>query len=89
MLWVAGVFAEFERELLKKCGPASLELAKAEGRTIGCPSQTTNALIISIKFFCGPDEGIKKITTKLNVGVGNVCKALKQEFLVDLTLDSL
>ena len=61
MLQMAGVFAEFEREMLKERVLASHERAKAERKTIGRHSQITDALITSIKFMREQGVGIKKI----------------------------
>ena len=52
----------------------------AEGKTIGRPSQITDALITSIKFMREQGVGIKKIAKELNVGVGTVYKSHKHEF---------
>jgi DNA invertase Pin-like site-specific DNA recombinase len=72
MLQMAGVFAEFEREMLKERVLASHERARAEGKTIGRPSMINDALKTSIKFMREQGIGIKKIASELNVGVGTV-----------------
>ena len=77
MLQMAGVFAEFEREMLKERVLASHERARAEGKTIGRPSMINDALKTSIKFMREQGIGIKKIAAELNVGVGTVYKAIE------------
>ena len=77
MLQMAGVFAEFEREMLKERVLASHERARAEGKTIGRPSMINDALKTSIKFMREQGMGIKKIASELNVGVGTVYKAIE------------
>ena len=72
-----GVFAEFEREMLKERVLASHERARAEGKTIGRPSMINDALKTSIKFMREQGIGIKKIASELNVGVGTVYKAIE------------
>ena len=76
MIQMAGVFASFERSMLKERVLASHARAKAEGKTIGRPSQINDALITSIKFYREKGVGIKKIAKELNVGVGTVYKVL-------------
>ena len=77
MLHMAGVFAEFEREMLKERVLASHERARAEGKTIGRPSMINDALKTSIKFMREQGIDIKKIAAELNVGVGTVYKAIE------------
>ena len=76
MIQMAGVFAEFERSMTKERILASHERAKAEGKTIGRPSQINDALVTSIKFMREKGVGIKKIAKQLNVGVGTVYKVI-------------
>ena len=77
MIQMAGVFASFERSMLRERVLASHERAKAEGKTIGRPSQINDALKTSIKFMRENGLGIKKIAKQLNVGVGTVYKVIE------------
>lgn len=76
MIQMAGVFASFERSMLKERVLASHARARAEGKTIGRPSQINDSLITSIKFMREKGVGIKKIAKELNVGVGTVYKVI-------------
>ena len=55
---------------------ASHARARAEGKSIGRPSQINDALKTSIKFMRDKGVGIKKIAKELNVGVGTVYKVM-------------
>ena len=77
MLSMAGVFAQFEAEVLRERVLASHERAKAEGKTIGRPTMINDALKTSIQFMREQGIGIKKIAAELNVGVGTVYKAIE------------
>ena len=76
MIQMAGIFASFERSMLRERVLASHERAKAEGKTIGRPSMINDALIKSIKFMREKGVGIKKIAKELNVGVGTIYKVI-------------
>ena len=76
MLQMAGVFAEFERGMLRERVLSSHARARAEGKTIGRPSQINDALKTSIQFMRDKGVGIKKIAKELNVGVGTVYKVI-------------
>ena len=76
MIQMAGVFASYERSMIRERILASHARAKAEGKTIGRPSQINDALITSIKFMREKGIGIKKIAKELSVGVGTVYKAI-------------
>ena len=76
MIQMAGVFASFERSMLKERVLASHARARAEGKTIGRPSQINDALVTSINFMREKGIGIKRIAKELNVGVGTVYKVI-------------
>lgn len=76
MLQMAGVFAEFERAQIRERIIASHNRARAEGKSIGRPSQITEGLIASVKFMRVKGLGIKKIAKELGVGVGTVYKVI-------------
>ena len=76
MIQMAGVFASYERSMIRERILASHARARAEGKTIGRPSQINDALITSIKFMREKGIGIKKIAKELSVGVGTVYKAI-------------
>ena len=76
MIQLSGVFAEFERSMTKERILASHARAKAEGKSIGRPSQINDALITSINFMREKGVGIKKIAKELNIGVGTVYKVI-------------
>lgn len=80
MLQMAGVFAEFMREILKERILANHERARAEGKTIGRPLMINDALKTSIKFMRKQDIVIKKIAAELSVGVV-VYKAINLHYL--------
>ena len=77
MIQMAGVFASFERSMLKERVLASHARARAEGKTIGRPSQINDALKTSIQFMREKGMGIKKIAKELNIGVGTVYKVIE------------
>ena len=76
MLQMAGVFAQFESSMLRERILSSHARARAEGKTIGRPSQINDALKTSINFMREKGVGIKKIAKELNVGVGTVYKVI-------------
>jgi DNA invertase Pin-like site-specific DNA recombinase len=76
MLSMAGVFAQFESEMLRERILASHERARSEGKTIGRPTMINDALKTSIKFMREQGVGIKKIAAELHVGVGTVYKVI-------------
>ena len=77
MIQMAGVFASFERSMLRERILASHARARAEGKSIGRPSQINDALKTSINFMREKGVGIKKIAKELNVGVGTVYKCIE------------
>ena len=90
MIQMAGIFASFERSMLRERVLASHERAKAEGKTIGRPTQITDALVTSINYMREQGKGIKKIAKELNVGVGTIYKVMEQTAIKSLceTMDT-
>ena len=76
MIQMAGIFASFERSMLKERILASHARARAEGKTIGRPSQINDGLISSVNFMREKGIGIKKIAKELGIGVGTVYKVI-------------
>ena len=77
MLQMAGVFASFEKAMLKERVLASHARARAEGKTIGRPTAITDGMKNAVKFMREKNTGIKKIAKELGVGVGTVYKVLE------------
>ena len=72
MFQMMGVFAEFERAMIRERVKAGLERARAQGKALGRPtiSAATDAAIR--KALKKGDTGIRKIATTLGVGTGTV-----------------
>jgi DNA invertase Pin-like site-specific DNA recombinase len=72
MFQMMGVFAEFERAMIRERVKAALERARAQGKTLGRPTigAATDAAIR--KALKKGDVGIRKIATTLGVGTGTV-----------------
>jgi DNA invertase Pin-like site-specific DNA recombinase len=81
MFQMMGVFAEFERAMIRERVKAGLERARAQGKTLGRPtiSAATDAAIR--KALKKGDAGIRKIATTLGVGTGTV-QRIKAEMSV-------
>ncbi len=74
---MAGIFAEFEREIIKDRVMAGLERAKAQGKTLGRP-QIPETTIEAIKEDRAEGMSIRKIAAKHGVSVGAVHKASRE-----------
>jgi DNA invertase Pin-like site-specific DNA recombinase len=77
MLQMAGVFASFERGMLKERVLASHARARAEGKTIGRPTAINDGMKNAVKFMREKGTGIRKIAKELGVGVGTIYKVLE------------
>ena len=77
MFQMCGVFAEFERGMIRERVVAGLDRAKQKGVRLGRPSNLNQGLITSIKFMREKGIGIRKIATDLKVGVGTIYKVLE------------
>ena len=77
MFGMLSVFSSFEREMISERVKSGLERAKAEGKTLGRPSNMNDGLRSSIRLLRERGLGIKKIARELGVGVCTVYKALE------------
>ena len=76
MFQMCGVFAEFERGMIRERVVAGQKRAKSQGKHIGRPTNLNEGLIHSIKYMKEQGIGIRKIAKDLSVGVGTVYKVL-------------
>jgi len=76
MFQMMGVFAEFERAMIRERVRAGIERAKAEGVTLGRPSiEDSNAgKFEAIKAALVAKKGIRRIARELQTGVGTVLR---------------
>jgi hypothetical protein len=72
MFQMMGVFAEFERAMIRERVKASLERARAQGKMLGRPTISTATDAAIRKALTKGDSGIRKIATTLGVGTGTV-----------------
>lgn len=72
MFQMMGVFAEFERAMIRERVNAGLARARAEGKTLGRPRLDTKTERRIANALKKGDRGMRKIATDLGVGVGTV-----------------
>ncbi len=72
-----GVFAEFERDLIRERVRAGIRNAKAKGKPIGRRSLIDSGLLCTIRDMRGKGETIRAIAKQLNVSPSLVHKTLK------------
>ena len=77
MFQMCGVFAEFERGMIRERVVAGQKRAKNQGKHIGRPTNLNEGLVHSIKYMKEQGVGIRKIAKDLSVGVGTVYKVLE------------
>ena len=77
MFQICGVFAEFERGMIRERVVAGQKRAKNQGKHIGRPTNLNEGLVHSIKYMKEQGVGIRKIAKDLSVGVGTVYKVLE------------
>lgn len=77
MFQMCGVFAEFERGLIRERIKAGQRRAVSSGKLIGRPASLTPDLIGTIKTQRNAGEAIKMIARSHSIGVGTVYKALR------------
>ena len=77
MFQMCGVFAEFERGMIRERVIAGQTRAKAQGKHIGRPSNLNDGLIHSIKYMREQGVGIRKIAKDLKVGVSTIYKVME------------
>ena len=72
-----GVFAEFERSMIKERINAGLARARAQGKTLGRP-KVSLAIESKIKKLRSAGKGIRKIASELSVGVSTVKRVVDE-----------
>ena len=72
MFQMCGVFAEFEREIIRERVNAGLARAKAEGKTLGRPRRDDPKLLAKIRKLRKQKVGILKIAKQLGIGTSTV-----------------
>ena len=77
MFSMIGVFAEFERSMIRERVVAGQNRAKEQGKHIGRPTNLNEGLKHSIKHMKEQGVGIRKIAKELKVGIGTVYKVLE------------
>ena len=76
MFQMCGVFAEFERGMIRERVISGQNRAKSQGKHIGRPTNLNEGLIHSIKYMKDQGVGIRKIAKELRVGVSTIYKVL-------------
>lgn len=76
MFQMLGVFAEFEREVIRERIKAGLARAKAEGKKLGRPSNVNDKVVASVNQLRAQGMSICKIAKTLRIGVGTTSKIL-------------
>jgi len=77
MFQMCGVFAEFERGMIRERVISGQNRAKLQGKHIGRPTNLNEGLTHSIKYMKEQGVGIRKIARELKVGIGTVYKVLE------------
>ena len=77
MFQMCGVFAEFERGMIRERVISGQNRAKEQGKHIGRPTNLNDGLVSSIKFMREKGMGIGRIAKDLKVGVGTIYRVLK------------
>ena len=76
MFQMCGVFAEFERGMIRERVISGQNRAKEQGKHIGRPTNLNDGLVSSIKFMREKGMGIGRIAKDLKVGVGTIYRVL-------------
>ena len=76
MFQMCGVFAEFERGMIRERVISGQNRAKEQGKHIGRPTNLNDGLVSSIKFMREKGMGIGRIANDLKVGVGTIYRVL-------------
>jgi DNA invertase Pin-like site-specific DNA recombinase len=87
MFQMMGVFAEFERAMIRERVLAGLSRAKAQGTKLGRKrlEESDAKRVTAIKAYRSKGMGIRKIASELHVGVGTVLRVLETRSLNRLT----
>ena len=72
MFQIMGVFAEFDRAMIRERVKVGLDRARAQGKTLGGPSIDSATEAAIRKAPKKGDADIRKIATRLGVGTGTV-----------------
>ena len=78
MFQMLGVFAEFERAMIKERINAGLARARAQGKTLGRP-RVSVTVENKIKKLRSTGKGIRKIASELHVGVSTVKRVVDEQ----------
>ena len=80
MFQMLGVFAEFERSMIKERINAGLARARAQGKTLGRPrvSVEVEKKVLSLRNEGSNPTGIIKIAKNLKLGVGTVKRIIDE-----------
>lgn len=78
MFQMLGVFAEFERAMIKERINAGLARARAQGKTLGRP-RVSLKVESKIKKLRSTGKGIRKIASELHVGVSTVKRVVDEQ----------
>jgi DNA invertase Pin-like site-specific DNA recombinase len=76
MFQMMGVFAEFERAMIRERVKAGLVRARAQGTVLGRPTIDAKTEAAIKKGLRKGDAGIRKIAGRLNVGVSTVQRVI-------------
>jgi len=81
MFQMMGVFAEFERVMIRERVLAGIARARSEGRALGRKplEETDAAKVTAIRTARAKGFGLRQIATDLHVGVGTVLRVLGKE----------
>ena len=77
MFQMCGVFAEFERGMIRERVISGQIRAKVQGKHIGRPTNLNDGFVSSIKFMREKGMGIGRIAKDLKVGVGTIYRVLE------------
>jgi len=87
MFQMLGVFAEFERSMIRDRVVSGLARAKSKGKVLGRPtiSQQKQELILHLK---AKGKGIRYIAKELKTGVGTVIRILNAQNATQIQIGS-
>jgi DNA invertase Pin-like site-specific DNA recombinase len=90
MYQMMGVFAEFERAIIRERVMSGLARAKAEGITLGRPAleDANAAKVKAIKAALAAGKGIRRIARQHQAGVGTVMR-IKAEMAANRPFDGV
>ena len=73
-----GVFAEFEREIIRERIMAGQQRARAQGKRIGRRSVIDDVVLARAQRLRTEGQSVRQIASALKIGIGTTCKALAQ-----------